>query len=367
MEDYQAAIAAAIRGVLDSPAAPGLQHLNVSTILSPESVRLLAKAKSLGSLRRLRLGGIDDTLDGVATLFKARWFRQLRHLRLVHGGPDFGPFYRALGDLPHLHTLLPGTVAGPHLKELAAGRFPALGEVHLSAPKDVAAVRPLVGAKFPRLAALTLTGAGMRNEGFETLLRADWFARLRVLRMQRVEVGDKAVVALSRHPVARGYEPPDPGGGVRQGRADRPGPAGAFPELTTLNLGTTLKRKATEADLVAFLTTWSSPRLRYLSLAGWPVGDAAAKVIARSPAFAGLTRLNLDYCRVGNAGAKALIASPHLQNLVQLRLSMNPITTGADALADPAVMPRLGDCWLNSAVPAKSQKRIRAAGRRVVF
>ena len=254
------------------------------------------------------------------------------------------------------------------MKELAAGRFPALGEVHLSAPKDVAAVRPLVGAKFPRLAALTLTGAGMRNEGFETLLRADWFARLRVLRMQRVEVGDKAVVALSRHPVAQRLRTFQ----IREavfGKAGLTALArpGAFPELATLNLGTTLKRKATEADLVAFLTTWSSPRLRYLSLAGWPVGDAAAKVIARSPAFAGLTRLNLDYCRVGNAGAKALIASPHLQNLVQLRLSMNPITTGADALADPAVMPRLGDCWLNSAVPAKSQKRIRAAGRRVVF
>ena len=113
MEDYQAAIAAAIRGVLDSPAAPGLQHLNVSAILSPESVRLLAKAKSLGSLRRLRLGGIDDTLDGAATLFKARWFRQLRHLRLVHGGPDFGPFYRALGTCPTSTRCSPGLSPAP--------------------------------------------------------------------------------------------------------------------------------------------------------------------------------------------------------------------------------------------------------------
>ncbi len=367
MADYEAAIATAVRGLLDSPAAPGLQHLDVSAILNPESVRLLTKAKSLGSLRRLTLGGIESP-DGAAALVRARWFRQLRQLRVLHSSPEDGSFDQALGELPHLHTLSPGDVTDRQLRELAAGRFPALAEITLPAPKDVAAVRPLVGAAFPRLAVLTLHGAGMRNEGFDTLLRADWFARLRVLRMKRVEVGDKAVVALFRHPVAQRLRTLL----IREAVFGKTGlaalaRAGAFPELTTLNLGTTLKRKASEADVVAFLEAWSSPRLRHLNLDGWPVGDAGAKVIARSPAFAGLTRLSLDRCKIGDAGAQALIASPYLQNLVQLRLHWNSITTGADALADPAVMPRLVDCWLTSEVPPKSQQRIKATGRYIIF
>jgi hypothetical protein len=365
--DYQAAIAAAVREVFDGPAAASLWHLGITSYLNRESVALLANARSLGSLRRFTLGGFAPSDAGDA-LVTAPWFAQLRRLRVLHGTPDGGSFYRALGELPDLQTLLTDQIAGPQLRELAAGRFPSLGEISLPAPKDVAEVQPLVGAAFPRLASLTLIGAGMRNPGFEALLRADWFARLRKLSAQRVQIGDKPVAALARHPVARRLRTLH----VRESAFGKTGLAalaqpGAFPELTTLNLGTSLKQKATEADMVRFLEAWSSPRLRYLNLAGWPVGDAAVKAIANSPAFAGLTRLNLDYCQVGNDGAEALLASPHLQNLVQLRLSLNPITTGADALADPSVMPRLGECWLNSGVPAKSQERIRATSRYVIF
>ena len=41
----------------------------------------------------------------------------------------------------------------------------------------------------------------------------------------------------------------------------------------------------------------------------------------------------------------------------------NAIKTGADALADPAVMPRLGVCWLSSnKIPKNSAAKIKRAG-----
>ena len=89
--------------------------------------------------------------------------------------------------------------------------------------------------------------------------------------------------------------------------------------------------------------------------------------VAANPSLAGLTRLNVDNCNIGNRGAEAILASPHLQNLVELRMSGNPITTGADALADPGVLPRLGECWLPSKVPAKSAARIKATDRYVII
>jgi hypothetical protein len=78
------------------------------------------------------------------------------------------------------------------------------------------------------------------------------------------------------------------------------------------------------------------------------LGDAGAKALADNPAFAKLTRLDLSGCNIGDPGAKAIFASPHLQNLLELQMSYNNIRSGADALTDLAVMPRLGECWLSS-------------------
>jgi hypothetical protein len=58
---------------------------------------------------------------------------------------------------------------------------------------------------------------------------------------------------------------------------------GAFPELTTLDLHSSVKRKASADDVTRFLSAWELPRLQHLDLQGWPVNDAGAKALAGQP------------------------------------------------------------------------------------
>src|SRR5262249_43453081 len=158
-------------------------------------------------------------------------------------------------------------------------------------------------------------------------------------------VGDRGVAALAAHPAAKSLRVLRLGdnafGQAGLAAIARPG---AFPALTTLDLHSSLKHRANEADVAAFVTALSSPKLRHLSLGYWPVGDAGAKALAHSPALANLTRLGLRSCDIGDAGAKALFGSPHLQRLVELDLSDNAVGASARALLDPGVMPRLIEC-----------------------
>lgn len=141
----------------------------------------------------------------------------------------------------------------------------------------------------------------------------------------------------------------------------------AFPELIALALSGSWKRKPAVADVAAFLAALELPRLRHLKLGSWHVGNLGAKVIAKSAAFAGLTRLDLSHCKIGDPGVKTLLASPHLQNLVELDLSHNPINEEIKALLDPAVMPRLGVCRLfTTKIPKRTLSKLRAAGRYVL-
>jgi Ran GTPase-activating protein (RanGAP) involved in mRNA processing and transport len=209
----------------------------------------------------------------------------------------------------------------------------------------------------------------MKNEGLKELLRAEWFSQLRILDLSGHGIGDKGVSALAAHPAAKSLRVLRLGQNVfgKTGLTAL-GPPGGFPDLTTLDLGSYLKRRPSEADVLAFLSALHLPRLRHLVLRHWPVGNAGAKLIARSPAFASLRRLDLAECGIGDAGAKALFASPHLQQLVELRLDNNGIKTGANALADPTVMPRLGECWLSlNEIPKASAAKIEGTGRWVIL
>ena len=72
-------------------------------------------------------------------------------------------------------------------------------------------------------------------------------------------------------------------------------------------------------------------------------------------------------CGIGDEGARALLASPHLQGLVELQLGYNAIEKGADALADPKMLPRLGSCSLaGNNVPKGSAAKIKRSGRNVI-
>jgi hypothetical protein len=136
---------------------------------------------------------------------------------------------------------------------------------------------------------------------------------------------------------------------------------GAFPNLSTLDLESSLKRKASAEEVTRFLSELRLPRLRDIRLDQWPVGDAGAKALAANPTLANLTRLDLRQCQIGPAGAAALFASPHLQRLVELRLDFNKVGKAAEALLDPALMPDLCECWLDDSRAAKLKEQISAA------
>jgi uncharacterized protein (TIGR02996 family) len=356
----------AYRLLAGSPAVRGVRHLGLHGAIPPGGIAALAGAQSLSSVRRLALHDLSAAGGDLRALTAAEWFRRVEHLRIVLEHTRAAAMLPALGQFSNLHTLHLALRAPDALPQLAAGRFPALGRLLYWGTLDLPSAATLAGARFPRLAVLEVPRLGMKNDALRALMRADWFAGLRVLSLGNNALGDRGVAALAAHPVARALRVLRLGDNpfARAGLAAIARP-GAFPSLTTLDLHTfdphtALKRKATEADVAAFLAAFSSPRLRHLDLGHWPVGDTGAEALARSPTFAQLTRLGLESCGIGEAGARALFASPHLQRLVCLDLSHNKIGRAADALLDPAVMPRLVDCrLLGTDIPQATAAKLR--------
>jgi Ran GTPase-activating protein (RanGAP) involved in mRNA processing and transport len=230
------------------------------------------------------------------------------------------------------------------VSKLAAGKWPALARLYFGGPLKGTGAKALAKAKFPALVAFHHNRSAARNDDLKELLKGAWVERLRVLDLDSNQIGDAGVKALAAHPVARELRHLHLGDNSF-GKGGLMAVATGFPALTVLDLGSSLKRKATEADAAAFATALNAP-VRHLNLHGWPLGDAGAQALAANPALAGLTRLNVDGCKIGDAGVKAILASPHLRNLVELRIDGNDYKPAAtNALADPTVLPNLGECW----------------------
>jgi uncharacterized protein (TIGR02996 family) len=87
-------------------------------------------------------------------------------------------------------------------------------------------------------------------------------------------------------------------------------------------------------------------RLERLDLSNTRTTKAGAKLLAGSPAAAGLTSLDLMDNDLGDEGVAALAASPHLANLVSLNLYRTGMTdAGAAALAESPHLNKLR--WLS--------------------
>ena len=312
----------------------------------PGAVAELTMATALGAVRRLTLQRLDAPAAALTRLTKAPWFRRLRHFRcdLVTSAAATA-MLAGLGGLPELHTLDMPTLTAGAVGALAAGEFPALARLIYGGPLTAKYAKVLTRAAFPALAVFE-AAADAKNGDLIELLKAGWFGQLRVLDLADNKIGDAGVKALAAHPVARTLRVLKLGDNAF-GKGGLAAIAGAFPALTTLDIGSYHKRKGTPAELAALLSALRLPNLRHLNLHGWPLGNAGAQALAANPALAGLTRLNLDDCDIGDPGAKAIFASPHLRNLVELHMGYNRIKAGAAALADPATMPRLGECWLS--------------------
>jgi uncharacterized protein (TIGR02996 family) len=351
--------------VATSPNLGRLRELGFADDLYPGGLEALTRSKTLGPVTRLEFWGVEASERETRRFAAAPWLRQLRNCHVLLEQPaTAGAMIAGLGELPELHTLALRQSAPQAFAALGAGRFPALARLYYSGPLDLARIRPLARAGLPALAcfeARNYDGPGLTDAGLRALLRADWFGRLHALDLSDTALGDKAIRALAAHPVSaalRSLKLNDnkfgpPGLAALVGRA-------AFPVLTALELNDNNTVKGTPAELAATLSALRAPNLRHLKLRAWPLGSTGAKALAANPTLANLTRLDVDSCAIGDTGARALFASPHLQNLVELSLADNPIKTAADALADPAVMPRLGSCSLDDThVPEATLTRLK--------
>jgi uncharacterized protein (TIGR02996 family) len=321
----------------------GTEHLFLHSALSEPAVRALARATAFDAVRRLEVGSPSAPDAALTKLGGAAWFRRLRHLR-VNPTTESVALLAPLGTFNELHTLDLPSLPPSGASELAAGKWPALARLYFGGALTGAGAKALARAKFPVLVAFHHNGSATRNDELKEVLKGAWTERLRVLDLDSNRIGDAGVKALAAHPVARELRHLRLGDNAF-GKGGLMALATGFPALTVLDLGPSRKRKASEADVAAFVAALSAP-VRHLNLHGWPLGNAGAQALAANPALAGLTRLNADGCKIGNAGVHALLASPHLRNLVDLRIDGNDYTPAAtNALADPTVLPNLGECW----------------------
>ncbi len=347
-----------------SPAARQMKQLFLYGAFRELPAAVLAAAKTFDSVRRVTIQNIDGTRAELEKLTRAAWFRRLWHFRgFLDTTSGAASLITGLGNLPELHTLDLPIVAASGVKPLAEGKFPALARLMYTGPLEVKYAKMLAGARFPSLAVFEAQGQ-LKNDGFLALLKAKWFGRLRVLNLSENAVGDKSLKALAAHPVAKTLRVLKLGDNPlgRGGLAALATP-GAFPALSTLNLHSNYVRKIKPKELAAWIASLQLPNLRHLDLGGWPLGNDGAKALAANPAFAGLTRLNVESCKIGDPGAQAIFASPHLQNLIELEMSYNSVKNGADTIKKKTVMPRLGTCWMSgNRIPKRTADKLERDG-----
>jgi uncharacterized protein (TIGR02996 family) len=281
----------------------------------------------------------------LAKLLRRPWFARLERVKTALDKDFATSLVAALAGGRGLHTLEVDVWRGTLETLNQPGGFRSLSRLHLaSVDFEKQNSEPFAAAEFPALTAFEVKG-DLRNDHLKPLLKADWFAGLRVLKLDCGDLGDQSLAGLGKTPAAKN---------LRSLTLDTPNIGKKtfaslfrdFPALTTLNLYATLKKKMTPADLAAALTALSLPNLRHLNLSGWPLGDEGAAALAGNALLAGLTRLDLSYCQVGAAGVRAILQSPHLQRLVYLNLSSSEGGEEMAALTDSGVLPRLAHCWL---------------------
>ncbi len=355
----------ATRGLADSKYLTNLRRLHLEFTVAPADLQALAKGRNLNALESFAL---DQTAPaGLKALGAARWFRDLRELRLWLNNRDT---FKALGELPampHLAALAvlghAAPAAGAFKRFAANGTFPRLGYLelaHVELTPDLLAA--LARAPWP-LRHLKLHEVEVRKAGAEALANAAFADSLRVLELSDCQITVGGVQALAAAPNLAGLKhldltdnPIGPGGLAALARSRH------LRGLRALDLHGCGFAKAPidTAAMLHFLSALDMPELRHLTLDGLPVGVRGAKVLAAGGTFARLTKLDLSHCGLRETGAKALVESKSLGNLVSLDLSGNNAGKGAVKLASPKVFPRLGDCDLESnRLPKAALARLR--------
>jgi len=332
------------RALAESPYLGGLERLELrGNHVQAEGLRALAQATSLRSLVHLdvshnwlaenavemlvgaRLPALDSIdlahnrigNDGARHLAQARWLAGVRTLELGMTNID-GEGARALAHAtwwPRLETLSLSNnrLGDPGAAALASVRAPSLRVLRLQGNNlGPLGVRALVSTGLvAQVAHLDLRWNRLGAAGAEALAQAER-GSLRSLVLDRNEIGDQGLRALSKSPVLAG--------------------------LGTLSLG----RNHIGDRGVQALTEAPGLSLRALDLWHNDLGPLGAQALADCAPLAHLSQLDLGGNRIGSDGARALAESPHLGRLTVLMLwHANIGNAGAEALAR-AGFERLG-------------------------
>lgn len=356
---------AAVRAIAESPHLGGLRRLGVEFSTDEPSLRRLAKSKYLGALEAFSLD--YPAPKGLKALGEAKWFRNLRSLRLWLDSRDALKAVAELPAMPNLVSLALSSSADPTaaaLRKFAAAKsFPRLAKLEFSytrlTPEQVAI---LARGEWP-LRHLKLSRLSVRKVGAEALAGAAFAETLRVLDLSECEVTAGGVQALAASEKLAGLRhldlsenPVGPGGLLALARSKSLRGLRAL----ALNLCNVTKAPLDAATLWNFLSALETPELRHLRLDALPIGIRGGRALGSGASFANLTRLHLRACGLRENGARAIVESDTLANLAVLDMPDNGAGKGLTKLADPRVLPRLASANLtHNRVPKWTLSRLR--------
>ena len=346
-----------VKSILDSAAAASLRWLDLGYLM-PADVERLSKPSCQLRLRKFVGHVAHCSASDVKRLFSSEAFCGLHSLDTCLPAQNTAGAMQALARLPELHTLKAYRFGVGEVNAIpSAGRFASLARLVLhGAPLRDEGAQSLSKANMPRLSVLELAGCKLRNQDFVTLARSPLFAALRSLLISD-QVGDQAVAALMESDCAPKLRRLELQGCTITKRSLRR-LATAFPNLLTLEVGRSKEPVAPEA-LSRFFAELNQP-LRHL-LIQYPITDQAAGSLAGNPALSQLRTLDLGDAE-GDFTAKgltALLTSPHLSNLITLHARGEKLEKAASLLSDPACLPRLRE--LRVGVSAKVGETIERA------
>jgi len=355
----------AIRAIAASPHLHQLKRLDLDFDISDDELKELAKSTHLEALEFLSLD--YPSPGGLVSLTKARWFRNLRSLRIWSDDHDV---FKTLADGPEMPNLVELIFRGPIVptvpavrKFVASDSFPQLKRLEVM----YARLTPEHIAVFARgswpLRHLTLNRVGVHKSGVESLAKATFAESLRVLELPECEITAGGIQALANSPKLSGLKhldlkanPIGIGGLAAIARSE------SLRGLRSLSLvhGNDVKALIDSTAMLNFLTALDLPDLRHLELDRMPVGVRGARAIATGSSFANLTRLSLNECGLRENGARAIVESRMLPYLTSLELADNAAGKGVAKLASAKVLPRLGHAnVIRNRIPSSTLARLR--------
>jgi hypothetical protein len=305
----------------------------------------------------------------------APWFRRLERTLIGFSEDCCETGMLHLAGMPRLHTLVLWIPPDRQMLALArTGEFPALKRLMIHCAKLTGRHREVFSRlKAPQLLELWLRNSATKSADVRALAASPLFDKLRALTFDgtRIDAAGLEAVATSvcapELRILRISGGGDLTGGFRSLASTPLTRAGAFPELTTLELKYPYAAKS-QKDTAELLRRLATPKLRHLTLAYCDFDDECADILGSCPALGNLARLVLDQATLNTKAAQKLFRSPNLQRLVELRIGpphgedRAALGKAVELLLDQTIMPRLSGGWLSmSGVSEEIIERLKAA------